>query len=223
METWSQSVSTALIEVQEKSPTSIPVNLGSIGYEGTAGQYLLSEVLDRALEAERLSLDFYRSYNASWHDAHLYFDPIEKINKSKLNFCNATTLTDSIRMEEYAAVTGDFQGLEWVNGKLQGKCFGEHFWYPPVCRDTTAKCLLFLTIYSYEWHVVMQRATAFFMPVIPADLKNWDDYVQIPWEVDSQKTYHRIYTYFYTYFYTYYLLLYYFGVLMILIRLFLFQ
>lgn len=193
MEIWSTSISFALREIGEKSPTSSPVSLGSMGYVGTSGQYVLSEVLDAALEApESLPLDWYRSYNASRHKPHLYFDPVEKIDKSKLKFCNATSLADPIKIEQYAEITGDLEGVEWVDGKLQGKCYNEHFWLPPMCRETTANCFLFITVLGYEVDVMMQRATAYDMPVVPADLKDWAAYVQIPTEVGSAPVFFNI-------------------------------
>jgi hypothetical protein len=54
-------------------------------------------------------------------------------------------------MEEYATVTGDWDGVEIVdeNGKnvTRGKCWNDYFWYPPACRDT---CQIRLQVLSPE-------------------------------------------------------------------------
>ena len=35
-------------------------------------------------------------------------------------------------MQKYAELTGDWDGVEEVDGKVRGKCFSEHFWFPPL-------------------------------------------------------------------------------------------
>ena len=55
-------------------------------------------------------------------------------------------------MEDYATVTGDWDGVDIVtdeNGKsvTRGKCWDDYFWYPPACRET---CQIRLQVLNLE-------------------------------------------------------------------------
>ena len=86
-------------------------------------------------------------------------------------------------MQTYLESTGDQDGVEYVDGKIQGKCFDGYFWLPPPCRVDVSKCFLFLTIAGYEIEIAMQRATVFNMPIVPADVKDWDAFVRLPTQI----------------------------------------
>eukprot|EP00438_Fugacium_kawagutii_P023222 Skav215691 [mRNA] locus=scaffold278:447564:449745:- [translate_table: standard] len=185
MEVWKTHAYDALRDLDQLYPGAMPVELGSIGYEGSSGVYVLSQILQNALEAEGLALDHYRAYDASWHEPHMYFDNFTAIDVSDLSACEDTPLDDPTKMEQYANVTGDWQGVEKVSGIFRGKCFQKSFWLPPACRVSTAKCLVFLTAGGYELEFMMQRATVFHMPVIIADVKKWTIFEQMPSKVST--------------------------------------
>eukprot|EP00438_Fugacium_kawagutii_P036797 Skav208750 [mRNA] locus=scaffold1871:56614:59564:+ [translate_table: standard] len=165
--------------------STAPLNLGSMGYSGLSGQYVLRDVIASAWEAEGLPLDFYRGYNASWHNPSIYFDRITAVNTSDLSPCAETLFFDSTKMQGYLNVTGDLEGVETVNGTLVAKCFAGHFWLPPACRENTSRCFLYLTSWSYELEVMMQRATIFDMPVVPADVRDWATFALLPAKLSS--------------------------------------
>lgn len=171
--------------IQTNFPTTAPVNLGHIGYNGQSGQFISLEVMQRAYRATGLALEFYRSYDAAWNDPGVHFDRITAVDSSQLKPCNETMLSESSIMQKYAELTGDWDGVEEVDGKVRGKCFSEHFWFPPPCRADTTKCFLFITALGYEFEVTMQRATIFNMPIVPVDAKDWDTYARLPKTVTS--------------------------------------
>ena len=171
--------------IQTNFPTTAPVNLGHIGYDGQSGQFISLEVMQRAYRATGLALEFYRSYDAAWNDPGVHFDRITAVDSSQLKPCNETMLSESSIMQKYAELTGDWDGVEEVDGKVRGKCFSEHFWFPPPCRADATKCFLFITALGYEFEVTMQRATIFNMPIVPVDAKDWDTYARLPKTVTS--------------------------------------
>eukprot|EP00438_Fugacium_kawagutii_P036799 Skav208752 [mRNA] locus=scaffold1871:83569:84351:+ [translate_table: standard] len=184
LEGWTTSNGAGWADIQRYFSTA-PVNLGSIGYSGVSGQYILRDVIARALEAEGLPLDFYRNYNASWHNPGMYFDRITAVNTSDLTPCAETHFFDSPKIQQYLDATGDLEGVETVNGALVAKCFAGYFWLPPACRENTSRCFLYLTSWSYEIEVMMQRATIFDMPVVPADVRDWESYALLPTKLSS--------------------------------------
>ena len=81
-------------DLQRDFPATAPVNVGHIGYNGEAGQYVMPEVLQPA-QAEGLYLEFYRSYNASHHPGR-FFHRISAVKTSDLKPCNETYLVDPV-------------------------------------------------------------------------------------------------------------------------------
>eukprot|EP00913_Durusdinium_trenchii_P011321 g10632.t2 len=126
---------------------SPPRNLGNMGYFGTRSIYLPREVQEAAYEAEGLALQFYLSYNTTWHDATKYFAQVNGSDSSvteRLKFCNETRLMSSSLMTGYLRVTGDLDGLDNSTGELHGRCFEEFFWLAPKCRGL-GRCVMFFT------------------------------------------------------------------------------
>ena len=90
-------------DIQKEFPSTAPVNLGSIGYDGKGGAYISAEVIAKSYQAEGLPLEFYRSYDASWHQPGHYFDRIAAVNTSDLKPCNETALSlEPEYMKQYA-------------------------------------------------------------------------------------------------------------------------
>ena len=131
-EGWTNSNAEIWDLIQNDFPGTAPVNLGHIGYNGKGGQFISLEVMERAYRAAGLALEFYRSYDAAWNDPGVHFDRITAVDSSQLKLCNETKLVDSSIMQKYAELTGDWDGVEEVDGKVRGKCFSEHFWFPPL-------------------------------------------------------------------------------------------
>ncbi|CAL1137727.1 unnamed protein product [Cladocopium goreaui] len=184
MEGWTKPYWQTWAKIQRDFPATAPVNLGHIGYDGDGGQFVAFNVVRRAFETEGLLLDFYGSYHASWHTPGAYFDKITAVNVSDLTPCNENPwLSDQETLQIYVQATGDYDGVEEVNGELRGKCFSGYFWFPPACRVDTSNCVLFLTSAGYEMWVMMQRATIYNMPVAPVDVKDWERFASLPQQI----------------------------------------
>lgn len=185
MEGWTNSNAEIWDLIQNDFPATAPVNLGHIGYDGQGGAFISLEVMERAYRTAGLALEFYRSYDVAWNDPGVHFDRITAVDSSQLKPCNETKLWESSVIQNYAEVTGDWDGVEEVDGKVRGKCSSERFWFPPPCRADATKCFLFITVLGYEFEVAMQRATIFNMPIVPGEARDWDTYARLPKTVTS--------------------------------------
>ena len=74
-EGWTISYHKLWTDIQENYPLTAPVNLGSVGYTGVEGQYVQTEILDSAYLKEGLALDYFRGFDARWHNPVEYFHP----------------------------------------------------------------------------------------------------------------------------------------------------
>ena len=60
VDSWWASYASKVEDIKEEFPHLIPVDLGSMGYEGEESMYVTKDVLQQALDAEGLDLDYYR-------------------------------------------------------------------------------------------------------------------------------------------------------------------
>lgn len=139
MESWLSSWQNAWDVIQEEYPATAPRSLGSMGYDGRVSLFISQTVRETAWEGEGFSLEFYRSYNVTWHNAARYFDGPQSLNTSLLKRCNETRLMLSIDMKLYLEITGDWDGVDVVNETVLGKCFDEYFWFLGSIQQ---KCVL---------------------------------------------------------------------------------
>ena len=127
-------------------PALIPVDLGSMGYEGEESMYVTKEVLQQALDAEGLTLNFYRRYNLTHHNPKQYFDGMDAIDLADLFLCEETDFYKPESMAAYARWTGDAAGVQvLVNGKYAAKCHADKCWISPQCRTDTSTCIPVVT------------------------------------------------------------------------------
>lgn len=184
LEGWTDGYAATWNQIQQDYPDTAPQNLGGTGYAGLSSDYITQEVQERALSDSGLSLEFYRSYNRSWHDAGQYFDRISQVDTSLLAPCNQSRLMVSEAMLHYANLTGDWDGVENVSGKVIGKCFQGHFWFAPACRQNASACYMHLTAGSgWGWEHTMQKSAKYLMPTALALAKDWAAYVSLPTQV----------------------------------------
>ncbi|CAK9055724.1 40S ribosomal protein S6 [Durusdinium trenchii] len=98
--------------LEDLIPYGVPMDLGSMGYEGKSGMFVLSGSLNAALADSGLALSFYRSYNASWFDPSKYTEPVDNVDLNRLKKC-----ADSAEIgypgiaELYLRITGDTGGM----------------------------------------------------------------------------------------------------------------
>jgi len=184
IEGWTLYYPTVWDAIQKDYPATAPVNLGGSGYYGRESMYLQASTVATALDTDGATLDFFRSYNVSWHDQSKYFGGISSVNTSLLKPCPETRLVVHEVMQFYADFTGDHDGVETVQNKTRGKCWDGYFWLPPACRTDRSKCILFVTG-GAGWTIegTMQKATVWNMPIAPIVAKDWGSFVDLPKQV----------------------------------------
>mmetsp|Transcript_61763 Transcript_61763/g.180480 ORF Transcript_61763/g.180480 Transcript_61763/m.180480 type:complete len:1173 (-) Transcript_61763:184-3702(-) len=155
-------------------PSIRPVDIGDMGYVGVDGFYVLREEKEKAYQAEGLPLEFYRSYNATWHTPQVYFDNYTVYDLAELKLCNETRFVESSSMQHYIAVTGDLDGVVNSSGALSARCWSGSWWFAPACRGRPERCVPVLTGGS-GWSLfdIMQRAAVFEMPLAVAVATTW--------------------------------------------------
>ena len=140
--------------------TAIRPRLLSIeGYYGIDTYFLWQDVVDRSLNSPtQPSLDFYRSYDATLYNAHLYFDPWQKM----VSFFPSSVIINCSEMSEdgvpflshYIHVTNDTQ---------DGCGYNDTLWFSPSCRANRTKCVPIMVQYSFE--MIMQLAYFLNLPL----------------------------------------------------------
>ncbi|CAE8680241.1 unnamed protein product [Polarella glacialis] len=118
-----------------------PVLMGSMGYEGLEGMYIMDTPLSAALSQSGLPLEFYRSYNSSWHHPEVYFPKISTIDLSLMKKCSTGRMSFSEDANIYVRATGDYEGVVNVSGQLKLKCWNDVWWLSPACRNTPQSCI----------------------------------------------------------------------------------
>ena len=66
-------------------------------------------------------------------------------------------------------------------GVVSGKCFDDHFWYSPSCRDVPQNCLVWFTA-GNGWGMgeMLVKATIFNMPVALVVASSLATYASVP-------------------------------------------
>ncbi|CAE8629313.1 unnamed protein product [Polarella glacialis] len=118
-----------------------PVLMGSIGYEGLEGLYIMDTPLSAGLSQGGLHLEFYGSYNSSWYHPEVYLPSISSIDLSLMRTCNSDKMSLSEVANIYVHATGDYEGVVNVSGELKLKCWNDVWWLSPACRNTPQSCI----------------------------------------------------------------------------------
>jgi len=97
--------------IRKAYPSMAPKNLGSMGYDGFTSIYIPKPIQEQAYATEGLALQYYRSYNSSWHDPAKYFGLISSVDTSKLMPCTASVMSDDAAMRRHVQFTNDQDGV----------------------------------------------------------------------------------------------------------------
>eukprot|EP00439_Symbiodinium_sp_Y106_P060372 s666_g8.t3 len=178
---WSASYASVVEDMKDTFPHNIPVDLGSMGYEGEESMYVTKKVLQQALDAEGLTLDFYRGYNLTHHTPKQYFDGMDAIDLADLFLCEETDFYKPEFMAAYARWTGDAAGIQVLaNGKYAAKCHADKWWISPQCRSDTSTCIPVITAgVGWKLQAMMFWSTAYGLPTAIAVASSWNNYVSI--------------------------------------------
>ncbi|CAE7337327.1 RPS6 [Symbiodinium natans] len=167
-------------------PYGSPVDLGSMGYEGKSGMFALGGSMDAALEDSGLSLDFFRSFNASWYDPSKYTAPLAGVSQSRLKTCATSAEVGYPGIAAlYLAKTGDAGGVQDVNGATLLSCYMDRWWLAPACRHNTSKCVpVIMPFTAWGMPEMMQQAFWHNMPLALATAVD-GDYVSLNRDLQS--------------------------------------
>lgn len=181
-ESWMFARQDLLDSLSNEYKADVPLGGGDMGYVGDAGLYVQQSVIDAAQSSEGLALEYYKSYNASWHRPWLYFDDLSGINITA-NFlkCSESLLNDNSTVFSYWKVAGDDDGVIVTNTKYTAKCLDDYLWKSPTCRSDSAKCILWVTG-GDGWDLVsvMQRSAVFNMPIACGVANGYSNYLAMP-------------------------------------------
>ncbi|CAK9035936.1 unnamed protein product [Durusdinium trenchii] len=114
----------------------MPVSGGGMGYTGASGMYVPRKALD-AGTAEGAAMEYYKSYDASWHQPWKYFDNVTVLNTSaEFMPCAATTMADNRTAYNYWRISGDDAGVVITGNTYSAYCPDGYTWVAPSCRRT---------------------------------------------------------------------------------------
>lgn len=184
IETWEAEVGAYRAPLAAFLGDRMPMDLGSLGYGGYEAVFLPTSVYDAA-QAQGLHLEYYSSYNSSWHSPSRFFDRYSDISTEGLLPCSETRFHTKSVAQGHLDLTGDTGGVEEVNGTLVCRCLGGpsgRWWIAPACRHDPNTCVPYIDSGDGWWiDALMQRAVAYNMP-LAITVGTWEKYTRAPKE-----------------------------------------
>ena len=144
-----------------------PVNLGSLGYTGASGMYILGSAVDAALKDSGLSLRYYSNYNADWFQPNKYTARVSDVDLSRLGTCtDGVSKSYEFFAGEHFEATGDTEGIYVEDGIVKYKCWKDKWWVSPACRNMPENCSTLITHWpGYGMGLLTQLTLFHNMPV----------------------------------------------------------
>jgi hypothetical protein len=128
-------------------PEEFPFMASVLKYSGDDSYFLWSEVIEAGWNSsQKLALDYFRSYDANAFDAHVFFDPWQKLLEllppEAIIPCSAMSSgsPNDRHADHYTAVTGD-AGVD---------CHNDQVWISPSCRTNTTRCVPLMLQYFVD-------------------------------------------------------------------------
>lgn len=180
MEVWIGSYLKEYAEFGQENPNTVPRELGSMGYVGDETIYVSQAVREAAYRDSGLALEYFASYNTSYHNPKQYFDDLLDIPTSELRPCNSSgsDFNNPQRMGLYRTHSGDYDGMDQQGSDYVARCFDNYWWAGPACRADTTKCLPIITGGNgWRLQAIMQWVTAYGFPAAVGISKSWGDFV----------------------------------------------
>ena len=182
MDAWVSDKIPEITAFEVKNPGLGPEDLGSIGYSGENSLCVNGAVRGAAYSEAGLALEFYKSYNASIHQVHRFFDRVSDLDPGDFLPCNTTdtTFRSQSQLKAYVRWTGDTAGITNASdGTLVAYCPDGHFWLSPACRQNVDECIpTIATGNGWALNGFMQWAAHFNMPVA-IGIAPWGRYVSM--------------------------------------------
>ena len=192
LDIYTSALQNAPEDIGERFPQSVPVDLGGIGFVGEEYLFVRREIQDLAYQSSGLTLDYYRTYNASLSHAgavRALFDSVDDVLQPDMVACDraGSNWVQHEILAEYVRWSGDVAGVQEVGGttspKYVAKCHDNRWWPAPACRHDISECIPLLTSGSYGWLLpsFMHRSAAYALPValgIVGDFERYQYYVR---------------------------------------------
>ena len=145
LETWMAGNQRAAALPENIRPPLLSVS----DYNLVDGYYLWQQVLDDGLASkQRLSLDFFRSYDANLFKPHEFFDPWEKVLASVPSHaivrCSAMGPDSST-----PRLTANY--IRFTNDTDVACHHDDSVWFSPACRANTSECIPLMIQYTFEY------------------------------------------------------------------------
>ncbi|CAE6960708.1 unnamed protein product [Symbiodinium sp. CCMP2592] len=169
--------------LQKENPRP-PEDLGSMGYVASDGMYIKGSVLNRAA-SDGLSLEFFKSYNLSFHQPYRYFDTVWALPEAEILKCDETfngAELDTVKsdlMKNYLDKTGDAEGVIEKNGRYLANCSLPAFWIAPACRHNYTLCIPLLQLGPGMMPVYMQWSVAYGLPLALTHARDFTPMTQL--------------------------------------------
>ena len=106
LEAWSETYQNEWKLIQSRYVSMAPVDVGSMGYDGTSSVFIRKTVRSHAYYQDGVVLDFYRGWNMSWSQPSRYFADLASINRSLIIPCAETRSTMTEANKNYVRITG---------------------------------------------------------------------------------------------------------------------
>eukprot|EP00929_Paragymnodinium_shiwhaense_P058791 TRINITY_DN29459_c0_g2_i1.p1 TRINITY_DN29459_c0_g2~~TRINITY_DN29459_c0_g2_i1.p1 ORF type:complete len:1104 (+),score=92.11 TRINITY_DN29459_c0_g2_i1:95-3406(+) len=167
-ETWEDFAAETVEGWRNLQPFRAPIIFRDIGYAGVEDTYVPPSVIAGGMAGAGLTLDYYRSYNASKSEPWLFFDSIADFDRSSLTECTALKDAVSAQGSLYTKwFPEDTSGYEVdTSGSFSMKCFNQTWWLAPACRSEPSNCVPWLTAHVGSGVVqAMQRSVRYNMPL----------------------------------------------------------
>ncbi|CAK9058310.1 unnamed protein product [Durusdinium trenchii] len=186
-ESWQEGrpyVRPALLAMGEYAPAS----LGSPGYAGYQGLFVMSLPSMASATRSGLSLTYFSHYNASWFEPQRYIPVVDEVNMTKLLTCaEAVNTAYPFLGQQYLEATADEGGVEYQDDRPLLKCWKGKWWAAPSCRHNVSYCGAVVTG-GLGWGMVelVQQASFHNMPLAFATaIQTPNEYVQLNIELQS--------------------------------------
>eukprot|EP00439_Symbiodinium_sp_Y106_P023885 s6647_g2.t3 len=181
MDTWLWGTPGEFASLETTRPSLAPRRLGSMGWTGQESLYVKGS--EEAYHTGGLSLDFYRSYNTSQHQAAKFFSRVADLDTAQFVPCNSSNYESAsdYQMRTYAEVTGDTDGVVETPTGYIANCPDDYFWPSPACRQNTSECIPVIAAgFGWNYYVWMQWSTWFSMPTAIGIAKegHWESVVE---------------------------------------------
>eukprot|EP00929_Paragymnodinium_shiwhaense_P086638 TRINITY_DN47119_c0_g1_i1.p1 TRINITY_DN47119_c0_g1~~TRINITY_DN47119_c0_g1_i1.p1 ORF type:complete len:1184 (-),score=149.59 TRINITY_DN47119_c0_g1_i1:46-3597(-) len=165
-ETWA-AVDSLQAEWRRHLPSRAPIKLSDLGYTGTEGVRVKAGTIVAAVNTGGISLDYYRAYNASWHQPVRFFSSLAEIEDPDMPSCLEMKKSVDSYITDYIKWFADDNDGYYRDGDggFNLKCFRDKWWLSPACRSNPSSCVPVL-LGSHAWGLSesMQKSNYYNMP-----------------------------------------------------------